>query len=141
MSKEKKALALLLEKAVRDNNGCLNCHLYGPYPKITVDCVVMLAHRFVHSMLRKRVEVGQVVMHSCDNPQCINIDHLVLGTQSDNIKDCVSKGRNVGRRLGPEAVARIKELRKQGLGVVAIAAKTAVSRVTVRKYAKGASDV
>ena len=36
---------------------------------------------------------GMVIMHSCDNPACCNPEHLVLGTQSDNIRDCVAKGR------------------------------------------------
>lgn len=36
---------------------------------------------------------GQVIMHTCDNPGCINPDHLRLGTYSDNVNDCVAKGR------------------------------------------------
>lgn len=37
--------------------------------------------------------VGKVIMHTCDNPRCINIEHLVLGTQADNVKDMWAKGR------------------------------------------------
>jgi hypothetical protein len=36
---------------------------------------------------------GMLVCHHCDNPPCFNPDHLFVGTQSDNIKDCVAKGR------------------------------------------------
>ena len=36
------------------------------------------------------------VLHSCDTPRCYNPDHLFSGTQSDNIKDAVSKGRHYG---------------------------------------------
>lgn len=35
------------------------------------------------------------VLHRCDNPPCINPNHLFLGTNRDNILDCISKGRKV----------------------------------------------
>jgi hypothetical protein len=36
---------------------------------------------------------GKVVRHTCDNPACVNPEHLVLGTQLDNIADRQSRGR------------------------------------------------
>lgn len=37
--------------------------------------------------------VGKVVMHTCDKGWCININHLKLGTHSENMQDMSSKGR------------------------------------------------
>jgi hypothetical protein len=36
---------------------------------------------------------GLFVLHGCDNPPCVNIVHLRLGTQSENIKESYAKGR------------------------------------------------
>ena len=36
---------------------------------------------------------GMVVRHSCDNPPCVNPEHLLLGTQADNMADKINRGR------------------------------------------------
>lgn len=51
------------------------------------------AHKVSYVLHKGDVPEGLVVMHSCDNPGCINPDHLSLGTVRDNIHDCINKGR------------------------------------------------
>ena len=50
-----------------------------------------LAYCLNHGIDYKSV-VG-VIMHSCDNPKCINHKHLSVGSQADNMADCKNKGR------------------------------------------------
>lgn len=60
------------------------------------------AHRIAY-MLYHRVEIpaDKVIMHSCDNPACVNPFHLSIGTHMDNSIDKVQKGRQAkGRRNG-----------------------------------------
>lgn len=52
------------------------------------------AHRWVYQEAYGKVEKDMVVMHICDNPSCVNLEHLTLGTQRDNIRDMWSKKRS-----------------------------------------------
>lgn len=52
------------------------------------------AHRVVYAMY-KEDPGNHLVCHSCDNPSCVNPEHMFLGTSKDNIQDAVKKGRMV----------------------------------------------
>lgn len=52
------------------------------------------AHRLSLSLSGRDVPPGLFTLHSCDNPPCIRPDHLRTGTQVDNVRDCIERGRN-----------------------------------------------
>ena len=53
------------------------------------------AHRISWVVTHGEIPNNSFVLHKCDNPKCCNPQHLFLGTQSDNVADMISKGRNV----------------------------------------------
>ena len=53
------------------------------------------AHRFALELhLKRSIGKNMFVLHSCDNPPCVNPNHLREGTNNDNVQDAVSRGRH-----------------------------------------------
>jgi hypothetical protein len=63
------------------------------YGTVRSNKIQMPAHRRAWILFKGHIPKGFHVLHSCDNKSCVRPEHLWLGTRSDNMKDCVKKGR------------------------------------------------
>lgn len=148
-SKVRKTRGCWLWTAGKDRDG---------YGKIGIDGRMQLAHRVAWTLAHGPVPSGLCVLHRCDTPACVRIDHLFLGTQIENIADRTAKGRSASgdrnaARLYPERrprgeqhafaklteadVRAIRRLRKAGRKLWELADRFGVSQNTVSLIVAG----
>jgi len=65
----------------------------GGYGHLVVAGKHVYAHRLVWMQTFGSLDRKDVIMHRCDVRNCINIEHLMVGTQADNMQDMLSKQR------------------------------------------------
>ena len=92
----KSILTRLKEYSKEASSGCIEWQKRKNdcgYGTISYRSKSWLAHRLKWTLERGEIPDGMNVCHTCDNPACINIEHLFLGTQADNVSDMITKGR------------------------------------------------
>ena len=101
------------------------------------------AHVMMFELLNGPAKEKAVIRHSCDNPPCINPQHLLSGTHKDNARDRVNRGRGAkgikhGRcRLTDEQVKEIKNTPKYYGSGIKLAKKFSVANTTISAVRNG----
>lgn len=103
-SKKKKRLAIerFMEKTQKLPNGCIEWtgrrrpEGYGRFGDGEVRSAwkAYSAHRWIWAYHNGPIPKGMQINHHCDNPPCVNLDHLYCGTQKDNIRDMMERKRH-----------------------------------------------
>lgn len=130
------AAQMLESRSIKTSSSCweyptVKNHRYG---KIMVDGTLYYAHRL--SYLLNRGPIGDLlVCHHCDNPPCVNPDHLFLGTPRENMADMVAKDRSGIRELNhphgkltDEQIREIRAKHARGIPGSWLASEYGVSR-------------
>jgi hypothetical protein len=122
-------------------NDCWICtsHKSGPrkYPHFYRNGKYRDIGRWLYEQHNGLIPKGLVIRHKCDNPKCINPAHLEIGTQHENVKDMVNRGRSsIGIKHGRHKltdiqVLEILKLRASGEKIINLAKKFHVSNGTI----------
>lgn len=121
------------------------CHPRDGYGHFWLEGRTVRAHRVSYELTKGSIPEGSILLHSCDNPRCVNPDHLRIGTHKDNAIDRESKGRanrvkgssHKGAKLTEAAIKQAKALRNAGALVKDLAAAYGVSAPTMSKALSG----
>lgn len=100
----------LLSRVSIDPNGCwiwTRAKNKDGYGYLFYEGKMQRVTRLSYALFNGNISDNKLVLHKCDNPSCINPEHLFLGTHADNANDRNSKGRQAkGER---HANAKVKE--------------------------------
>jgi hypothetical protein len=126
---------------VKKTDGCwiwIGSRVSEGYGLFMVNGKRRTAHRFSWEFHNGEIPQGINVLHRCDNPPCVNPEHLFLGDQEDNIRDMMGKRRDrFGQAVAKNDAAAIYDLYQTGrYNKTELAEMFKVSRITVMKYTR-----
>ena len=91
-----KTIDRFMDKVAVADNGCWEWQAHKNdlgYGHLHIRPKTWKAHRWSYQYHIGEIPDGMFVCHKCDNPGCVNPDHLFIGTIQDNVDDMIAKGR------------------------------------------------
>lgn len=139
---------MLSKKILSKINRTESCWLWAGaldrkrYGICTVDYKNYRAHRYVYAVYNGDIPSGMLVCHKCDNPSCVNPEHLFLGTAKQNSEDMISKNRFPHSENHPNAKLtneQVKLIRQDNRTDGIIAKEYGISRERISAIQRGAA--
>jgi hypothetical protein len=135
----KTAKERLFEKTAPAENGCIEWHGSANgkgYGMMVYKGRIHAAHRVSWQEHRGEIPSGLLVLHRCDNPRCVNPEHLFLGTNQDNMNDMKKKGRQYTPKGEEHKRSKltwdaVRHIRTSGEGQKALALRFNVTEQTI----------
>lgn len=142
---------VMMHTRIDDSTGC---HLFegrrtgDGYGQIKDKGDAVLLHRWSWERVHGKIPHGLHILHKCDTPNCINVEHLFIGTHADNMRDKANKGRSKNVPTGyshkrpnskvtTDQVVQIKRMLKDGIQQFKIASLFSVSRNLISEISLG----
>jgi hypothetical protein len=125
----------ILDRVLITATGCAEWQGFvtDGYGRIQVGRVAMGAHRRAWEIFCGPIPPGLCVLHRCDNPRCVNPDHLFLGTDADNMRDAMLKGRKAVKIPTPTVEAALRSM-TLGESQSSVAQRLGVDPSTVSRW-------
>lgn len=103
-------------------------HTAGGYGSAHIGGRVRYTHRVAYGALVAPIPEGMSVLHRCDCRPCLNPLHLFAGTQGDNMRDMVARGRSGLAKLNWTQVAELRALARAGTSAEKLGKRFQISR-------------
>lgn len=102
----------------------------------------LYAHRLSYIFAHGEIPDGLYILHSCDNPGCVNPAHLRTGTQQDNINDALERGRipkgekSTSAKLTQEQAEQIRKLNQEGVSYKRLSKMFSITKSNIAHIVK-----
>ena len=114
------------------------CSSYG-YGQIRINKVALYTHRIAWELANGPLPKGICVCHTCDNPKCVYVGHLWIGTKEENNRDMAEKGRAIrvpctrGKRNGMTKLteSQVLSIRRDNRTNTTVAAEYGCNRTNI----------
>ena len=141
----KQSAARFWKRVQQDTSGCwlwIGSISHNGYGQLWIARRKVMAHRHSWEWHFGPIQSGKMICHKCDVRNCVNPDHLFIGTALENNRDCLRKGRaaigskNGQSKLTEDKVRRIKALPPNS-NLWRVAELLGVNRSTIERVLRG----